>query len=409
MAIVATATANSKSKAKTFSRDNWSVVPVNELKILHPAFLSLRPGVNETGSTDLLVSSFGLIGRDHIYSVRNIEAIFDYAKPHAKVITHDIVWPNEVQYLDRSIWGKEGYLVTSGFLMPTKTTGAVSFLDAVTGVVTELTRRKFDYFYHRAEFVDVTGTGRQDIITARSKIPTVFGEPDGELVWLQRPRNPISRNWPEVVLAKGPDIHFRVFRDKGSADVMIVTAEFSKKQLSLYWLDASGGIKSRVIDRAMGAPFDLNFYDLNNDGRDELLVTNHQNDESASVFAYETPEDLRTGKWQRHTLLTGIETLQPGIGQASPGVAKAFVPQAKLAGIEKPWVLVSGDGSQRAHLLVPDSNFANDWQYTEHIILDTKSTVGEPLIRDFNNDGWADFIIPAYDTNLLYFMSLRDH
>jgi hypothetical protein len=136
------------------------------------------------------------------------------------------------------------------------------------------------------------------------------------------------------------------------------------------------------------------------------LVTNHQGDTTASVFAYEIPSDLMHGKWIRHTLLTGIVTRQKGINQASPGIAKAFTPEVAKAGQSKPWILVSGDGAQQVYLLTPKTQKTDDWSYDSSVILDVKSTVGEPLIKDFDGDGLVDFVIPAYDTNKLYFFSV---
>ena len=59
----------------------------------------------------------------------------------------------------------------------------------------------------------------------------------------------------------------------------------------------------------MGKPFDIELHDLNNDGKLDLLATNHENDDKAAVFGYEIPADL-TSKWKRHTLYSGFKTLQ---------------------------------------------------------------------------------------------------
>ena len=45
----------------------------------------------------------------------------------------------------------------------------------------------------------------------------------------------------------------------------------------------------RTVDDDLGAGFDLSLIDLNNDGRLDILATNHENDERAGVFAYEIP------------------------------------------------------------------------------------------------------------------------
>ena len=55
-----------------------------------------------------------------------------------------------------------------------------------------------EWFYHRAIWVDLTGDGRQSILTARAKIPSILsatsggnqeggGTKAGQLVWLECP------------------------------------------------------------------------------------------------------------------------------------------------------------------------------------------------------------------------------
>ena len=112
--------------------------------------------------------------------------------------------------------------------------------------------------------------------------------------------------------------------------------------------------------------------------------------------------DVKTLKVnKRHTLLTGIETRQKGIKQASPGTILAFHPVKVMPNSStKPWILVSGDGSQRAHLLVPAKGAEqDDWTYAEHIIWNAESTVGQSTVGDLDDDGQMEIMIPAYDTN----------
>jgi hypothetical protein len=377
--------------------DDFTIVNRGELKVEKPAFISLT-------SSKLIISSFKLFGRDHIFTMPQNESELRSGFL-TKILTDKIIWPNEVTYFDSSFFGVPGYLISSGFLLPTKSTGAISFLEESSGKIIQLTTHKKGYFYHRAVFIDVTGSGRLDILTARAKI-SPLGITDGELVWLKRPKDPMKDPWTEEVLAKGPDIHFRVFPDKKYSETLVVAAEFSNKQLKLLWIEKNGAVGARIIDATLGSPFDLDFYDLNNDGKKDLLVTNHQSDLKAAVFAYEIPQDIKNGNWVRHTLLEGIETRQKGFNQASPGVAKAFHPDLKNTR-SKPWILVSGDGSQRVHLLVPQNEDSQNWNYSEKIILDTNSTVGEPVIYDIDGDGLTDFVIPAYDADKLYFLSIK--
>ena len=385
--------------------DNYKIINRAVLPVNKPAFQSLVPNKDPHVAPDLLVSSFGPMGSDHVYRISDMLNPFTKGSAKVDTFTDKISWPNEVRYIDSSYLGIEGTLISSGFLVPWKSTGAVSFVD-MSGKVTQLTKNKGGYFYHRAIFADVTGTGRMDIITARAEI-SMLGSHDAELVWLKRPSHPLEEPWEEVVLTKGPDFHFRVFKDRNTQQFFVVSAEFSNKRIGLYWLEKDGSVGQRVIDDGIDVVFDLDFYDLNNDGVDELLATNHESDAAKSgVFAYEVPSDLKNGIWTRHTLLTGIQTRQPGFNQASPGAAKAFAPELSKAGKQKPWIIVSGDGSQRAHLLTPKSEARDNWDYNETIILDAKSTIGEPIFYDFNQDGLMDIVIPAYDADKLYIMSV---
>jgi hypothetical protein len=387
--------------------DSYRVATRGTVTVHHPSFQSLVPGARAGDPPSLLISSFNLLGKDAIYKIADPAAPLRGQTPVIELLTDAIAWPNEARYVDSSVLGAAGLLISSGFLPPNKNTGAVSFLDA-GGRLSTLTHEKPGYFYHRAVFADVSRTGRLDILTARAKIPLI-GPADGELVWLKRPTSQaLDQPWQETVLAKGPDIHFRVAQNPADGSLIIVAAEFSAKQIALYWIDPDGKVRSRVIDNTLGAAFDLEFADLNNDGVKELLVTNHEGQaEKSAVFAYLAPNDYKTGPWTRKTLLSGIETRQLGIGQASPGAAKAFYPEAAKAGEHKPWIVVSGDGSQRVHLLRALSDDQDDWRYRETILLDANSTIGEPMVYDFDGDGLADIVVPAYDDDKLYFLSVK--
>ena len=379
---------------------DYEIREAGRIAVPKPAFQSLL----ESEGNSLVVSSFGLTGKDHVYRIANPWAAAQGGTPRIETITDAIIWPNEVRLLGPEALGQEGWLISSGFLFPPKSTGAISYLD-LGGKLSQLTLPKTGWFYHRAVVADVTGTGRMDIITARGTIPPI-GAADGELVWLQRPPNPLDSTWNEVVLAKGPDIHFRVVRNPADGALVIIAAEFSGKKISIHWLEGSQA-RSRVIDNTLGSAFDLDTFDLNGDGRLDLLATNHENqEEKSAVLAYTMPDNLKTGAWRRYVLFSGIKTTQPGIQQASPGAAKAFFPNTSDTS-GKPWIVVSGDGSQRAYLLRPLSESATNWDYESRVILDAGATTGEPIAHDFDGDGLADFAIPAYDKDTIHLLSLK--
>ena len=92
---------------------------------------------------------------------------------------------------------------------------------------------------------------------------------------------------------------------------MIVAAQFFSSQLTLWWVEgedvswANGTLQSILIDDTMGAFFDTQFVDLNNDGKKDLLVTNHMHGANqAAVFAYTVPENWKTDPWPRYIIAT---------------------------------------------------------------------------------------------------------
>ncbi len=188
----------------------------------------------------------------------------------------------------------------------------------------------------------------------------------------------------------------------------VLAAQFFTKTLAVCWQEGDRW-KGRAIDDQLGSPFDLELADINNNGHRELLVTNHESDDSAGVFAYEIPVDFKTGLWERHTLYQGFKTrieldqdqLEAKPFQASPGSATAFYPN--LADQDtKPYILVSGDGTQQAHLLKPVNQDCDDWRFEESTLVDTRGTVGQCAVGDVDGDGFCEVFVPAFDRDLIY-------
>ena len=360
----------------------------------------------------LFVSNFKLFGNDRLFSISNWQkGIVDSSQLRLEIFSSAAVWPNEARAADPSLFGQDGVIVSGGFLVPGKATGAVTFIPWKTP--TEhfvLTTPKKGWFYHRTEEYDVNGDGLLDIVTARALKP-MFGKPDGELLWLENPgTEPWASTipWKEHIIGKGPDVHFKVLPKNDSHSFTIISTEFSAKKLSAYQQQPDGSFKYVIIDDTLGSAFDIQLADLNNDGHMDLLVSNHENDHNASVFAYELDLQSLTLK-NRRTLITGIETKQKGIQAASPGPVMAFHPTSQNGSTtNKPWILISGDGSQKAHLLVPEKDTSPlDWKYAEHILWNPSSTVGQSTIADIDNDGLLEVIIPAYDANKIGVFSIR--
>jgi hypothetical protein len=375
----------------------WVATPRATIAIPKPAFLRLERGADK--QPNLIVSSFGVFGGDAVRRVRDLGAVLKGAKPPIETLTDDVVWPNEAAPAPADLAGPDAWIVSGGFLVPTKT-GAISLV-APGKPARALTKSKGGWFYHRTLWRDMDGDGRADLLTARATKP-VFGSSRGELLWLRRPAK-ATDPWQETVIGEGPDVHFQLADLDGDGREEILASEFFAKRFSIWWSEGNAW-RSRVLDTSCGAAFDLELADLNGDGRRDVVLTNHEADDKAGAFAYEVPADWRVAPWPRHTLTSGIKTIQKGPGAGSPGAPLVL---AGMGPGGKPLVLLAGDGSQRVHLLVPQSGARADWTYTREDVADLGCTVGQLATGDIDSDGRPEIFAPAYDRDKIHVFTLE--
>ena len=361
----------------------------------HPAFLHIVPG-KSPGTNELLISSFDFFGPSTVSRLTLGPDANEGAVGNLEVITDKVRWPNDLSAVPDSVFGPGYVSIGTGFLTPTYTTGEVLITNIYSNERFSLSTPKRDFFYHRILWVDMNGDGRLDALTARAK-KSLFGSA-GELVWFEQPKEITKDTWTEHVIAKGPDINVVTLNQDGT--LQIFATEFFSEKLTILWRE--GDIwQRRVIDDQIGAAFDLSLEDLNNDGKLDLLVTNHRGDARASIFAYEIPTDFKKGKFKRHTLMSGILTKIRGFNQAAPGTAIAYTTQAG----KKPNIVAAGDGSGQVHLLNPLSEDPEDWTYTAESILTTTSTIGSMALTP-QVDGSTLLYVPAYNESKIYLLKI---
>ncbi len=361
-----------------------------------PAFLEI---VRFGDEKNLIVSGFCLLsGYNEVKMIPNIKSAFrrksEKGATNEISLTKDIYWPNNVTSIDEKLFGKEGFLVASGFILKPGSVGGVSFIDKESFTSTKITVDRKNWFYHQAIPYDLKRDGNLGILTSRcNKQIFSLEKSQGELVWFEKPKND-GDPWKENVLAKGPDVYYTLGDiDQDGKNEIIATDFFNDK---LYLIKEENEKFEKVeIDKKIKRPFDVTFVDLNNDGKLELLLTNHTN--KGSVYVYEIPQDIKKGEWKRHEILSNITTRLPIPSEGAPGNSIAFYPAKGMNG--KPYIFVSGDGSGKVHMLVPKKPMdLNNWEYHEKIIHKDNCTIGK-IKMDYDQEGYARLFIPLYEKN----------
>jgi len=310
----------------------------------------------------------------------------------------EMQWPNELSRAPSSFG--DYIVIPDGFLVPTRDNGNIFLADSQGGIF-RITPAEKGACYHEVEFHDFNGDGLEDILTARFVKGGPFFKPTfkGDLLWYENPGlSSLTSEWKQHIITQGPDVIFKTIPYQGG--FAIFCAEFFAQKLTVQFVSKRGVLtSSRVIDENIGKAFGVSVEDVDGDGTAELLVTNHQadgkkhhDDIKAGVFAYEIPHDLKTGTFKKHTLAQSISPLKvDDAGAGTPGFAHTFYPRKGMTGPKH--IVAAGDGSFDVWYLTPT---ATRFQY-DYTLVDIGGTTGKMLLKDFDNDGIMDVLVPDND------------
>ena len=447
-----------------FARESLSLKPyartvpalryITSFPFKKPAFITAHANPTRPNSFDLVISSFGVSfpgnNPDAVSFIPDIaDAVarktFEYRR-----IGEAVTWPNEVNLIDN-----QHLIVPGGFLVPGKK-GHISMMDYDAFRMGNTSAQWVPMvtddqgFYHRVQKINVynqaarQGDSGERLVSCRGQKGVLDGG-HGEMIFIEAikdaapamaarrvSKGPQGQNGYRVqTIASGCDCYFTtVDYNKDGIPEFIIPAFFGKKLIYMWTEHPEGDyskpefIRQRIIDDQTGALFDVEAFDLDNDGVDEIVITNHQGRRAsipASVFAYKVklPSDVSEDhqvvfastsrnisefmlqiEFERHTLFDQFDIINRSFMAAGPGSARVVRPHSDTRHPEYafPVLIVSGDGSEKAHLLVRERG-SDDWSYRHEIFHDCKGTVGAIMVEDIDNDGWQDVFVPCYDTN----------
>jgi hypothetical protein len=140
----------------------------------------------------------------------------------------------------------------------------------------------------------------------------------------------------------------------------------------------------------------VRYVDIDHDGKEELLVNNHETDNSkAAVFLYDVPEDLHEGQFVKNVIASGFKVVRNlGNTNMCPGFPYPVYPDpSHQSGYA--YILIAGDGDHSAHLLRPTGD--PEEIYSKELIKNFEGTVGAITTSDVNQNGWMEFYVANYD------------
>ncbi len=435
--------------------------------------------VERFSSRDLVgrILDIGNLDLDNFDPERDVEILSDLDGVSRQV------WPNETARVPDGVVPFEAVMSPQGFLS-TPRPGRLTLLNLedLAGPEYIVDQSTFKpprcepgstdnqpWFYHDARYIDMDDDGLRDIVSVRSSLITSGGfcAPTGQLVWFKNPGDALDPNveWEETILVDvepppgGPEVNMNAYDIDGDGVEEIFASHFFKYDaITIYgapegkrWsdVDPAAGLNVRQNDimRGQGRPFKIKFADLNNDGRLDVLTSNHQGDQCFDVtktdvpgraIAIEQPADgdIFGSDWRVHVIKDNIRANptfpkpERGPGRLAPNHAIPFWPERALQGTTKPWVVLGGDEASKVWVLRPADESPDNWRYESAVIFDINDYYGPNTSQTLLDDpqgvsistvgglswrydrpgpeGRAEFYIPVFEAREIQVIAFRE-
>ncbi len=270
------------------------------------------------------------------------------------------------------------------------------------------------FFWHESVQIDLDKDGLMDLVS--TSLNTKIMPPVKRIEWYQ---NQGSGTFRQHIISEGYGGVFITNYDiDGDQDQDLVVSQFFGPPLepSLVWLELTeqpseanawtGKWTTHTIDATTGLGFHIEFYDVDADGRDELVYDNHNNLNNpwlvgadgntieSGIYWFEIPEDPASATfWEKQVIDEGFPITSYDYGnptsQGSPGIFSI----GDLDNDGLPDVVLPGDGAKDLYFLQQQA----DHTFKRSTIA-TGNMYGMAKITDIDGDGKPEVLAAMHNS-----------
>lgn len=264
------------------------------------------------------------------------------------------------------------------------------------------------WFWHETVQSDVDGDGDLDLVTTRTDYEGGFTSPATWELALDWYRNDGGGTFVPFEFDTGHcGTHLKMYDVDSDGDEDVVCVQFfgPPAEPSIVWIEqaetpseANGWVgqwTTHTVDATTGLGFDLHFLDIDADGDDELVYSNHNNQNNpdlgglpSGLYAFEIPADpASTDQWDRSTIDEGYEVTAPDMGNPASQGAPGLVGSGDIDGNGLLDLVTAGDGADGLFVI---------WQ-TEAGVFERRtiavgSMFGQAVVVDVDGDGLMEVV-----------------
>lgn len=277
------------------------------------------------------------------------------------------------------------------------------------------------YFWHEVVQFDLDGDGKKDIITTSAQTQDAANTNNGSI----DPKN-AKIEWYRHL--GGGNFEYHLINDSlggvflklhdidndGDQDIVVSQFFWGVNRPALVWLENvnapsttnnyEGEWSYHVIDNTTGLGYYMQFYDIDIDGKDELVYVNHNNEDYADVdygsgvvmpglFYFEIPSNpASSSQWTKKTIYDGFRTTLFDFGNPASQGCPGIFSIGDVDGNGYPDIAVPGDGNDTLYLFrqIPGNIFVKE-------VLDNGKMFGMTKITDLNGDGVNEVIAAKHN------------